>query len=317
MQTKHLRRLVKIKLIYKIRSTSKKIIIPGFEGLSLYIVTKFFFHGIRNGSINMRASSLAFSFFLALFPSIIFLFTLIPYIPIENFQDSLFNLMQSFLPKAAFEATEETIADIIKNPHGGLLSFGFISALYFSTNGFNAMMDAFNETYHVIEARTAVQQRLISLLMVIVSTVLISIAIGLIIISEVVLTRLISADGMTYFLIQLGKYIILVGVCLCFISFNYFMGAKRKKGFRFLSPGSILATFLTILASVLFAFYVNNFGNYNKLYGSIGTLIVIMLWIYIVSLILLLGFDLNVSIQSAKKKHSRKLVDMMDKTVIV
>ncbi len=311
MQVKNIRWLIKIKPVHKIIRTSKKIIIPGFEGLSLYIVTKFFFQGIRNGTINMRASSLAFSFFLALFPSIIFLFTLIPYIPIHNFQDSLFNLLQSLLPKSAFIAAEETIADIIKNPHGGLLSFGFISALYFSTNGFNAMINSFNETYHDIETRTAVAQRLVSLLMVIISLLLISVAIVLIILSEVVLTRLINADGITYFLIHLGKYIILIGVCLCFISFNYYMGPKIKKGFRFLSPGSILATFSTIITSILFAYYVNNFGNYNKLYGSIGTLIVIMLWIYIISFILLLGFDLNVSIQSAKKKHSKKLVDMM------
>ncbi len=311
MEAKYIRLLIKIKPVFKIIKASKKVIIPGFEGLSLYIVTKFFFHGIRNGSINMRASSLAFSFFLALFPSIIFLFTLIPYIPIANFQDSLFNLMHSFLPKSAFEAAEETIADIIKNPHGGLLSFGFISALYFSTNGFNAMINAFNETYHDIETRTALAQRLVSLLMVIVSILLISIAITLIVFSEIIVTKLISADAITFFLVHLGKYIILIAVCLCFISFNYFMGPKRKKEFHFLTPGSILATFLTILASVLFAFYVNHFGNYNKLYGSIGTLIVIMLWIYIVSLILLLGFDLNVSIQSAKKKHSKQLVDML------
>ena len=312
MQIKILRRLVKITPVYKILTAGRNVILPGFEGLSLYIVTKFFFHGIRNGSINMRASSLAFSFFLALFPSIIFLFTLIPYILIDHFQDSLFNLMQTFLPKAAFKATEETIADIIKNPHGGLLSVGFISALYFSTNGFNAMINSFTETYHDIETRTAVAQRLVSLLMVLVSTLLIAIAIILIVFSEVVLNLILKADGITFFMVHLGKYIILIGVCLCFISFNYYMGPKRKNKFRFLSPGSILATFLTILASILFAFYVNHFGNYNKLYGSIGTLIVIMMWIYIVSLILLLGFDLNVSIQSAKKKHSKQLVDMLE-----
>lgn len=312
MESKYIRLLIKTKPVFNILKASKKIIIPGFEGLSFYIVTKFFFHGIRNGTLNTRASSLAFSFFLALFPSIIFLFTLIPYIPIDNFQDSLFNLMQSVLPRSAFEAMEETIADIIKNQNGGLLSFGFISALYFSTNGFNAMMDAFNETYHDIESRSAWVQRLVSLVMVIIATLLISIAIALIVFSELILTMLIDMDSVTYYLILFGKWIILIMLCFCFISFNYYLGPKRKKGFRFLSPGSILATVLTIITSLLFAYYVNNFGNYNKLYGSIGTLIVIMLWIYINALILLLGFDLNASIQSAKKKHSKKLVDMLE-----
>jgi len=303
MQLKNIKRLIKVKLIYKVIKASKKIILPGFEGVSLYVVTKFFFRGINNGTLNTRAQSLAFSFFLALFPSVIFLFTLIPYIPIHHFQDSLFNLLQSILPKSAFEATEDTIDDIIKNQRGGLLSIGFISALYFSTNGFNAMMNAFNETYHDIETRSAFRQRLVSILMVIITTLLVSIAIALIVFSEIGLHNLIEKDKLSYYLILFGKWIILIALCFCFISFNYYLGPKRKKGFRFFSPGSILATFLTIITSIVFAYYVNNFGNYNKLYGSIGTLIVVMLWIYINSLILLLGFDLNSSILSAKKKH--------------
>ena len=128
----------------------------------------------------------------------------------------------------------------------------------------------------------------------------------MIIYTEVITTNFIHIDYLSHVLIHFGKYIILIALCLCFISFNYYLGPKEKHGFRFLSPGSILATFLTILASLLFAYYVNNFGTYNKLYGSIGTLLVVMLWIYIVSLILLVGFDLNVSIRSAKKKHLKK-----------
>jgi membrane protein len=305
MRHHHVKRLIKFSLIYKVIKASRKIILPGFEGVSLYVVTKYFFHGINNGTLNMRAQSLAFSFFLALFPSIIFLFTLIPYIPVHHFQDSLFNLLQSLLPKAAFEATEETITDIIKNQRGGLLSVGFISALYFSTSGFNAMMNSFNETYHDIETRSVLKQRLVSLILTLMTTLFVSIAIALIVWSEIGLQRLIEKDRLAYFLILFGKWIILIALCFCFISFNYYLGPKRKKGFHFFSPGSILATVLTIITSILFAYYVNNFGNYNKLYGSIGTLIVIMLFIYINSLILLLGFDLNASILSAKNKLGR------------
>lgn len=305
MQHNNIKRLIKFKLIYRAIKGSRKVILPGFEGISLYVVSKFFFQSINNGTLNTRAQSLAFSFFLALFPSIIFLFTLIPYIPINHFQDSLFNLLQSLLPKAAFEATEDTIADIIKNQRGGLLSIGFVSALYFSTNGFNAMMNAFNETYHDIETRSILKQRLVSLIMVIISTLLVSLAIAFIVLSELGLHNLFEKNKIVYYIILFGKWITLIVLCFCFISFNYYLGPKRKKGFHFFSPGSILATFLTIITSVIFAYYVNNFGNYNKLYGSIGTLIVVMMWIYINSLILLLGFDLNASILFAKKKHRK------------
>jgi membrane protein len=304
MELKNVRRLVKFKPAHRTMAASKKVILPGFEGLSLYLVSKFFIQGLRNGALNMRATSLAFSFFLALFPSVIFLFTLIPYIPIENFQDQLFNLMKSMLPQSAFEATEETIFDIIKNPRGGLLSFGFISALYFSTNGFNAMINAFNETYHQIETRSPFMQRLVALLIVIVTTLLLLVAIGLIVGSQIAFDFFIKRDQVEYYLVYYGQWFILIALCYTFISFNYFMGPKNNKGWKFFSAGSFFATILTILTSVLFAYYVNNFGNYNKLYGSIGTLIVIMLWLYINSLILLLGFDLNVSISRAKREQS-------------
>ncbi|MCE3279197.1 MAG: ribonuclease BN/unknown domain fusion protein [Bacteroidetes bacterium] len=255
---------------------------------------------MKNGSLNMRATSLAFSFFLAIFPSIIFLFTLIPYIPIDNFQDQLFNMLQSVMPKSAFEATEDTIADIIKKPRSGLLSFGFITALYFSTNGFNAMINAFNETYHTIETRHPIMQRLVSLIMVFVTVIMLTIAILLIIFSEIGFNKLIRGDDALYYLLLIGKWSILFILCFCLISFNYYIGPKRKRGWRFFSAGSMFATLLIGAASFAFAYYVNNFGEYNKLYGSIGTLIVIMMWIYINSLILLLGFDLNASIHTAK-----------------
>lgn len=301
MQRKNIKRLIKTPLTFKIIKASKRIVLPGFEGLSLYIVTKFFFTGLRNGALNMRATSLAFSFFLALFPTIIFLFTLIPFIPIDNFQDYLFNLLQKVMPAAAFEATEATITDIISNKQGGMLSFGFLAALYFSTNGFNAMINAFNETYHDIETRNVLHQRLASFYMLFLTVLLLSLSIAILIASEFGLNHLQLSNKGLYYLISFFKWIVLGGLCYTIISFNYFLGPKRKQGWRFFSAGSMFATVFIIIATLVFSYYVNNFGNYNKLYGSIGTLIVIMMLIYINSLILLLGFDLNVSIHSAKK----------------
>ncbi len=301
MQFKNIRRLIKFKPANKIIRASKRIVLPGFEGLSLYLVTKFFFTGLRNGALNMRATSLSFSFFLALFPTIIFLFTLIPYIPIHDFNAYLFGLLQNVMPAAAFEATESTITDIISNKKGGLLSFGFIAALYFSTNGFNAMINAFNETYHDIETRNVLHQRLASFYMLFLTVLLLSVSISILIASELGLNHLQLSNKGLYYLLSFFKWIVLAGLCYAIISFNYFLGPKRKQGWRFFSAGSMFATVFIIIATLVFTYYVNNFGNYNKLYGSIGTLIVIMMLIYINSLILLLGFDLNVSIHSAKK----------------
>jgi membrane protein len=301
MKHQHVRRIVRRKPLYRLIKASQRIVLPGFEGLSLYLVTKFFFRGIRNGTLNMRATSLAFSFFLALFPTVIFLFTLIPYIPIENFKDYLFNEIQRAMPASAFEATQGTISDILSKQRGGLLSFGFFTALYFATNGFNAMINSFNETYHDIETRRPLQQRLVSFYMLVLTVLLISVSIALLIFGEHGMSALVHNSKGLFWLLSILKWIVLGGLCYTIISFNYYLGPKRKKGWHFFSAGSMFATIFIIVATITFTYYVNNFGKYNKIYGSIGTLIVIMTLIYINSLILLLGFDLNASIHSAKK----------------
>ena len=280
---------------------TKRLHIAGFEGLPLHSVLLFFIRGIRRGALKTRASALAFDFFLAIFPTIIFLFTLIPYIPIENFQENLLSLLKEFLPQSAYEATQSTIIDIVKHERGGLLSIGFIAALYFSTNGFHTMIDAFNKSYHTSETRTPLEQRMTSLLLVFIFTILVVIAIGLIIVSEIMLYKIRFRDELTSFLIIAGRLIIIFALVFIVISFMYYLGPAKKTRWKFFSAGSMFATILVIITSYGFAYYVNNFGQYNKLYGSIGTLIVIMLWIYFNSVILLLGFELNASIQYAKK----------------
>lgn len=295
-----LHKITNSKLISAILKISRRITIPGFEGIPLYNVLGFFFKGLQQGSLTTRASSLAFNFFLAVFPAIIFLFTLIPYVPIDNFQITLFELLRQVMPKSAFEAAEGTIVDIIKNQHGSLLSIGFISALYFSTNGFNAMIDGFNNTYHQIETRSALRQRLIALILVLITTILIIVAITLIIYSEFILSK-IPLGHISYYSIVIGRYIILFTLFFSIISFIYFLGPSKKTKWKFISAGSTFSTILALLTSFGFAYYVNNFGTYNKLYGSIGTLIIVLLWIYFNSIVLLLGFELNASIHSAKK----------------
>ena len=287
---------------------SKKLVIPGFEGMPLFDVSSFFIRGIQNGSLTTRASSLAFKFFLAIFPSIIFLITLIPYIPIDNFQDQLLILLKDILPKNAFEATNETFEDLVKHQRGDLLSFGFLFALYLATDGIHAMINAFNKSNQSIETRGMWKIRGISLLLVFILTFLILIAILLIVFSGIALNYLVSkhllVDSFTIYLLVTGKWIVILGLFFCAFSFLYYLGPDQKLKWRFISAGSTFATVMFILASLAFSFYVNRFGNYNKLYGSIGTLIVIMLWVYFNSIIILLGFELNASIHSAKLKRS-------------
>ncbi len=288
---------------------TKKIALPGFDNMPVYYVADFFFTGIQRGGIVTRAQSLAFSFFLAIFPATIFIFSLIPYLPINNFQEQLLDLIQGMLPSNAFSSVKSTIEDIIKIPRGGLLSFGFIAALYFTTNGFMTMMRGFNSSYHIAETRSAWKQREVALILTLILCTLVLVATTLIISSEWATKYLVKHSILKtktqIMLLLAGKWIVVLALFFIAISFVYYYAPSQKKRWRFVSAGSTLATVSAIIMSFGFAYFVNHFGQYNKIYGSIGTLIVIMLWIYFNSLILILGFELNASIDNAKKKLTK------------
>ena len=278
----------------------------GFAGLSLYDVAIFFWKGLMEGAITTRASSLAFNFFLAFFPSIIVFFTLIPYIPIDGLQETLMELLAVVLPPSTNEITFQTLEDIISNPRGGLLSVGFILALYFSTNGINSLIEAFNSSYHIREIRPLIQQRILSLGLTLLLSIMLIIAIGLIIFGTVVVNYLVSSEIITTGaadLIIYGKWFVMLAMLFFGISILFHLGPALKSKWKLFTPGSIFATIFIIITSIGFNYYINHFSQYNKIYGSIGTLMIILLWMYFNSIILLTGFELNASISNAKQKR--------------
>jgi membrane protein len=286
---------------------SKKIVIPGFDGLPLYDVAVFFVKGLSKGYITTRASAISFNFFLAIFPTVIFFFTIIPFIPITNFQQSLLDIIRDFIPDEAYATVQTTVEDIVIRPHGGLLSVGFLLSLYFSTNGINSLMVAFNNTFHTIETRSAIRQRIVSIFLVIIITFLLIISIGLITFGTwflaILLPTQILKSHLIFSIILFLKWMIILAMLFFAISFIFYFVPAKKRHFRFISAGSSLATFLVIATTLGINFYVDNFSKYNALYGSIGTLLVILLWIYLNSLSLLIGFELNASIFTVKKRQ--------------
>lgn len=298
--------------IKKFIDYTKRVALPGFDNMPIYYVADFFITGIRKGGIVTRAQSLAFSFFLALFPATIFLFSMIPYIPIKNFQNELLTIISEVLPSTAYESARTTIIDIVKIQHGGLLSIGFVTALYFTTNGFMTLMRGFNSSYHATETRSPFRQRMVAIVLTFILSTLVIISTTLIIISSTatkyLVTKSILKSKTQVALILLGKWAVVLALFFMAISFLYYYAPSVKKRWRFISAGSTLAALMSICVSTGFAYFVNNFGSYNKIYGSIGTLIVMMLWMYFNSLILILGFELNASIDNAKRKVSKKAV---------
>lgn len=296
------------KVVNKFVTITKKLVLPGFEGVPIYDVGVFFFNGLKKGDLSNRASAIAFNFFLAIFPAIIFFFTLIPYVPIHNFQDSLLNLLHDLIPQQTYVAVEETLFDIIKRPRGGLLSLGFLMAMFFATNSVNSLIDAFNKTYYTVESRSAFKQRITSIVLVFVLAILVILAISLITIGPIVIRWVekmgLLTDWLTLNLIGTGKWVIIFTLLFSAFSVLYYFAPSVKHRFKFVTAGSTLATLLFIVTSVGFNFFINNFATYNSLYGSIGTLIVFMLWLYINSLIILVGWELNSSISVARRSYN-------------
>lgn len=293
-------------LIKGIIRGSKKIFLPGFDGLPLYDVGSFFLKGLQQGYLTTRAASMSFKFFMALFPALIFLFTLIPYIPVDGFQSQLLSLIHNMLPNAIAATTNSTIRDLITHQRGGLLSFGFVFTIYYSTSGIAAMINAFNLSYNIDKTSKYFKRLGRAFTLLFALTILMIVAIGLIVFSGVIINYLkqkgIVTSGITIFLLNFGKWVIIILFYLVSVSSIYYLGGEQTTKWRFVSAGSTLASIASIAVSLGFAFYVNHFGKYNKLYGSLGVLIVLMMWIYLNSLVLLIGFELNASILQAKFK---------------
>lgn len=297
--------LRKFKFYRYIIECTKYITFPGFKPLSLYTVAVFFFEEISDGTVTNKASSLAYNFMLALFPATIFVFTLIPYIPIRHFQDNLLGIMEQIMPTDAYSALRSTITDIVKNQNAKLFSFGFLTTLYFATNGVNRLMQAFNKSSLVQETRSYVRRRWVALVLTVVISISLLVAVAIMIAGHKILfflqSHIASGAHAWYIIIAFLRWIIVVIIFFVTVSLLYRYGPAHKQRWKFLSPGSILATALAILTSAGFTYYINNFSSYNKIYGSIGTLIVIMIWLYLNSLIILIGFELNASIELSKR----------------
>jgi membrane protein len=242
----------------------------------------------------------AFSFTLAVFPAIIFLFSLIPYIPIPNVDELIRELIGDM---SVLKQVNRTIEDIVNKPRGGLLSFSVITSLYLSSNGMLQLIQTFNRIYRTVERRGYVKTALIALLLTVLLAVAVFSTIVLLIVGQFLMRFLIErgflSDELVIYALFALRFTAVFILFLLAISFIYYFGPALQNKWRFISIGSVIATLLCMLVSYIFSYYISNFGTYNKIYGSIGAMIALMVWIYMVSVIMLFGFELNASIDQA------------------
>jgi membrane protein len=309
--------LMRIPIVKQLVALGKRLRVPGFEGLSLYDLLEIYIFGIMKGAMTSRASAIAFSLFLALFPLIIFLVTLLPYlIPLvsagdETFDTQFLAFMESFLPEATSDYFSEIFQQIKSQRRGGLLSSAFILSIFLVANGVNAIFSGFNYSYHVELTRNFFRQYAYALgVGLFLSLLLIAAAVGFVYFEFYVVEYLgeyfgkvfgYDVDQGTNYGVQLTKLLLFMLLSYSTTAILYFYGTVGKGKSRFFSPGATMTTILFVLTSYLFGIYVDKFASYNELYGALGGLLILVVYIWLNSNILLLGFEMNATIRSLKR----------------
>ncbi|WP_284652238.1 YihY/virulence factor BrkB family protein [Flavobacterium terrisoli] len=304
-------KLGKIPVVKQLFALLHKIKLPWLHGLSFYELLDLYFVGIIEGAISYRAAAIAWSFFMALFPFMLFILNLIPYIPIDGFQEDFMGFVQQSVPPTTYDAIYKIINDILHNSHSGLISTGFFMAILLMTNGVNAILGGFESSHHIdiMMKRKFFRQYFVSLGLSILLSFVLIITVAAIVVFEVFIQKTKIQDVLSEDipLIEMGRYIFVILMILITTSLLFKFGIKRDAKRSFISIGSVFTTVLIIISSYFFGIWVVKFSKYNELYGSIGTLLVVMFYIWINCMILLLGFDLNSSINHVKRAKQKEL----------
>lgn len=289
--------------IKQLVSFLRLIRIPGLKGFSMYDLLEMYVVGIIKGALTARAGSISFSFFMALFPFLLFVLNLIPFIPtvfsIENFDIVLLDFIETLLPADTHGFFNEIFQDIQSKPRGGLLSSVFILSIVLSANGVNSIFTSFEVSYHVKELRNIFKQYLFALGVSVLLALLLLVAVITFIYFKLALQNVLpeAHDWVVW-----GQNIFFIILAYFSISILYYFGTIEGKLTHFFSPGALMTLLLFICSTYLFGIYIDQFSNYNQLYGSIGALLIFMLYSWINSIVLLLGFELNATISRLKQE---------------
>lgn len=299
---------------------SKHWYLPGFEGVPLYDVITFFFKQVKTVGLTERASAIAYNFIMAIPPSFLFLFTLIPHLPFisnKSIKEQLHALIVDIIPAKVHNAYLIKFVDsFLDDSKIALLSSGLILALFFASNAMMGLMRSFNKNYLGFAKRKDLHKRWMAIKLTALIFLLVLGCLIMLVTQGAVLKWMGIKNSTLREIIFYVRWIFIVALIYYSIAFIYKYAPAVEKRWKLISPGTILGTFLSIMATLGFSYFVNNFGKYNALYGSIGTIIVFMGLIYINSLTLLIGFELNVSIKSLKSIADKREMEEKNRKAI-
>lgn len=296
--------IIQSQFVQSIIKWLRNIFLPGFEGVSLYDSLNFFRKEIFSNRFYTRASAVSFSFLMAMPPLLLFFFSLVPYLPLPEGKiiATITEMLNILSPNDKMKlSVGKLIRDFITHKKTVLLSFSVLLTLFYSSNGMMGLLNTFQKKLPGFKQKKGIQLRLYSILLTLLLIALIILALFLMILQSWVVESLHIDFLQNSFFLKFVTYTLVVLLCFFIVSMIYRYGITTEKRFKLISPGSIIATFLIILTTTIFFYAVNNLVNYDKIYGSIGTLIIFMAWVNFIAQILLIGFELNSSIVVNRK----------------
>lgn len=278
---------------------------PGFQGLSLYVVLRGLMREIRTNKLNIRGAAVTYNFFMAIPPSLLFFCSLIPYFPLQGVQESIITILRVVAPNDS-SYLSRIVIDFMNNERRDILSFGVLSTFFFSTNGIMGLMRSFDRSLPVYVKRGAFRRRWTAIKLTALVLLVVLCTIAALILQTAYINTLIERLPGLAILIQVLSTVIVLTMVFLAIGVVYKYGPSLSERFHLISPGSVAATILCVILSTVFFFLVKNVIHYNKVYGSIGTLMAFMVWLFLNTQVILLGYELNVSILLARHAESRK-----------
>jgi membrane protein len=309
-----------------LRTKSKTLILPGFQQVPLYDVMRFFFQQLKRTALNERAAAISFNFLMAIPASFIFILTLIPYLPVsKQFHNELLKLTSDLTPNQnTFELVHKLLDDFLNTPRGGLLSFGFLLVIFYSSNAMMGIIRTFDRSLQEPYRPNFLRKRLRAIRLTLIVLVLVIACLLVLSGQDFIFRKIMDAleikNTSLKWWIKTLRWAIILTLFLYSISFIYKYAPSVKNRGKLLTPGAFFATLLTFFTTWGFSLWVNSFSNLNKIYGSIGTVMILMVLIFINSLILLIGFEVNMSIQYLKAKADERqkaeMKQLIDETII-
>jgi membrane protein len=282
-----------------------RIVLPGFSGLSLYEVGKSLFKEIRVNKLNVRGAAVTYNFLMAIPPSLLFLCSLVPYLPLKGVQESILTILKVVTPNdSTYSSFEAIVVDFLNNERRDILSFGILSTFFFSSNGIMGLMQSFDRSLPMYIKRGAIRRRWTALKLTAMVLAVVIFTIAALILQAAYINSIIEQVSGVVALVKVLTFFIIISMIFMVICMTYTYGPSLTQRFPFFSAGAVLATILCVVLSAVFFFLVKHVILYNKVYGSIGTLMAFMVWVFLNTQVILLGYELNVSILLAKLSRS-------------